>query len=141
MLMESIPRATSLQTFKISRNQIISIHCAKGEAKLSDKEYRSILKKYTGVTSCKEIKSYTDYKKAFDAIAAKSKKVTIKPKPVKEEKDPWMYIEATPQMWQNQCEIRRNYLKKNVVMVSVWESDGRKRFKIRPMKEWEKELY
>lgn len=125
--------------FSISRNQIIALHCAKNDAKLSDAEYRNILKQYAGVDTCKKIASYAAYQAVFSALSKKiikPQKIEIKKIEV-EEKDPWTWIEATPEMWSNSIKIMKSYGKKNIVCVAVWDADNRKRFKIRPMKKWE----
>lgn len=129
--------------FTISRNQIITLHCVKNDAKLSDAEYRNVLKKYAGVDSCKKIATYAAYQAVLSTLG---KNIVRQEKPKikhieKEDIDPWTWIEATPKMWKNSIKVMKDYNKKNMVCVAVWDSENRKRFKVRPMKNWEKSLY
>lgn len=117
------------------------MHCVKNDAKLSDAEYRNILKKYAGVDTCKKISTYAAYQAVLSALGKNVvRQQDIKAKHIEKE-DIWTWIEATPDMWSNSSKIRNEYNKKNMVCVAVWDSQNRKRFKVRPMKKWERELY
>lgn len=125
---------------------MISIHVCKKEAGLdTDQKYRDFLFKIAGVRSCKEL-TVEQANKVLQAMGRNRRPKEIAPKPIPswrldmdkfmstKKPAPWEWRTVTDEEWSNFANYMTEMAAKKVTVVAVWEADGTKKFKFRPMK-------
>jgi hypothetical protein len=128
----------------MTRNQFATIHIMKKEAGLNEFDYRALLMKNAGVSSSKDISSEKQYQAVIAALENKigKKALKVKPKEVRLPKFtcvtkpvvPWEYRVVNDAEWANFANYMTKMEKKGIAVVAVWDADGTKRFKSRPIR-------
>jgi hypothetical protein len=114
---------------------IIGCKIAQKEAGLNDEQYRKILFQAAGISSSKDIIDDSQYMAILSALNGLVVKPTQpKPKYVDPWAKPpikWKWCDATEEQWSNFGALMDAYEKQGIILVGVWQTDGRKRFKWR----------